>query len=315
MKHKTMHIAFCVNEAYVQYITVTMKSIAENNREAAICIHVLSNAVSPVGRQRLEETIEEYKNVSLHIHEVDDSPLKGLYTGNFTIYTWYRILLPNILPSDIDRVLYLDADTLVTADLKELFALDMTGKAIAAAPDIQSWLENAYVRCGYEASKQYICAGVLLMNLDYWREHELADKMVKWAIQKQDLIKCPDQDAINYICRDTKIILPLRYGFMHCFCEYDMFYNPPYRVQLEESILSPAIIHYNGCAPWAKEYHKHLMHHRWEKYNRMLHRPVKRTYQAKGWLKLKIITWDLLHLYRNRRQLTLDQVKSRLQNT
>ena len=314
MKLNERHFAFCVNDAYARYIAVTIKSIAENNRGSNNSIHVFTDTVSERNKKLLNEVVGTYGNCSLHIYEVDDAPLKGLYTGNFTIYTWYRILIPSVLPESVERVLYLDADTLVTDDLGELFALEMTDKAIAAAPDIQSWLEGAFLRCGYDSSKGYICAGVLMMNLDYWRRHNLAEKMTGWALQKRDLIKCPDQDAINYICQDSKIILPLRYGFMHCFCEYDMFYGSEYCEELKACIDRPAIIHYNGCAPWAKECHKHVLHHKWEEYNGMLARPVKRRYMTKGVLKLKTMIWDLVHLYKGRRSNTEAMVSSRLKN-
>ena len=315
MKSQNRHFAFCVNDAYAAYITVTIKSIAENNRGGHNCIHVFTDAMSERNRKLLADVVGPYDNCSLHIYEVEDTPLKGLYTGNFTIYTWYRILIPAILSESVERVLYLDADTLVTVSLDELFALDMTDKAIAAAPDIQSWLENAFRRCGYDSSKGYICAGVLMMNLDYWRRHNLAEKMRIWALQKRELIKCPDQDAINYICQDSKIILPLRYGFMHCFCEYDMFYESPYHEELKACIERPAIIHYNGCAPWAKENHKHVMYHEWVKYNRMLSRPIRRRYTTKGMLRFKTMIWDFIHLYRGRRKRTIRDVKSILHNT
>ena len=314
MKPQERHFAFCVNDAYAAYIAVTIKSIAENNRGGSNRIYVFTDAMSERSRKTLADVVGPYENCSLHIYEVDDTPLRGLYAGNFTIYTWYRILIPSILPESVERVLYLDADTLVTDSLDGLFSMDMTDKAIAAAPDIQSWFENAFRRCGYDKSKGYVCAGVLMMNLDYWRRHDLTEKMRTWALQKQDLIKCPDQDAINYICQDAKIVLPLRYGFMHCFCEYDMFYEAPYREELKACIGRPAIIHYNGCAPWAKENHKHVMHHVWEQYNRMLRRPVRRRYTTMGMLKFKTMIWDLVHLYKGRQASTEAAVRARLEN-
>lgn len=309
-------IAFCVNDAYVPYITVTIKSIAENNRGRNIHIHVLTDAIRDISRRRLHEVVEMYDNISLHIHIVDDSLLRHLkITDNWPIHAWYRILLPDIIPEDVKTVLYLDADTLVTADLSNIFALDMTGKAVAGALDLQSFFEKTYVRCGYDPCKQYLCSGVLLLNLDYWRKYKLTKQIIDWARQNHELIKCPDQDSINVLCQDAKIVLPLQYGFMHCFCENEIFYRDPYRAELEACIERPAIIHYCGCPPWGREYRKHILHHEWEKYNRMLRHPVRRVYQVKGLLKLKVMIWDLLHLYGGRRQLSIAQVRDRLQQS
>ena len=262
----------------------------------------------------MTDIVKDYGHINMEIHIVDDSLLKNLKTTDiWPVHAWYRILLPDIIGADIDRILYLDADTLVTDDLGELFAKNMTGKAIAGVLDIQNFFEKTYIRCAYESEKQYICSGVLLLNLDYWREHNLTDKIVNWAKLNSERIKCPDQDAINYICRDTKMVLPLRFGFMHCFCEYDMFYESEYREELKACIEQPVIIHFCGCPPWGKEYRKHIMHNRWVQYNRMLRNPLKRTYQVKGLKRVKVVIWDLLHLYHGREQITVADVRRKLQ--
>ena len=315
MVGKTCHIAFCMNDAYVPYVMVPVKSIAENhsNTSRKICLHILTDYISEINTKRLYDIVENYDNLLLQIHLIDSNTvLSDLKTGNWPVHAWYRILLPKILPNTVEKVLYLDPDTIVTSNISELFIMDMTGKAIAAVLDILSFDDKTFIRCGYTMHKQYICAGVMMMNLDYWRKYHLADKIINWAKKNSERMTHPDQDAINYICQDIKIVLPLRYGFTHCFCEYDMFYKPPYREQLEQCIDNPAIIHYCGCVPWGREYHKHIMHYEWEKYNRMLRHPIRRTYQARGWKKMKIMWWDLLHLYQGRKRLTIAEVKKRL---
>lgn len=98
-----------------------------------------------------------YKNISLCIYMVDDAQLKGLRTGNLTIHTWYRLLLPEILLKEIGRVLYLDADTVIVSDLYDLFLKDMTGFSIAASLNPQSFNDDTYDRCSYDKGKQYVC--------------------------------------------------------------------------------------------------------------------------------------------------------------
>lgn len=307
MQWNSIHIAFCVNDIYAQYIAVTIKSIAENfqNNKEGVCIHILTDYISTKNIQRLNEIVIDYERMSLYIHKVDDSPLRGLRTNNWTIYTWYRLLLPDILPVEIKRVLYLDADTLVTADLSELFEFDMTNKSIAAVVEDNTFNQKYYDRLGYDNSKQYICAGVLLMNLEYWREHYLTEKMIKWARTNEDKLKTMDQDAINYICQDTKILLPLRFGVVQWFFHIDKFYEPPYLLELEDCLRIPAIIHYGFCPPWVMDSPKHLMQKEWERYNKMLRHPVKSIYKANGWMLIKSILWDVLHLFKGRYPLTI----------
>ena len=298
MNSQPMHVAFCVNDGYAQYIMVTIKGLLENNSDP-IVIHVLSDYISERNVARLKDLVSSYTFAELKVIIVDDSKLRGL-KDTWTIYTWYRVLLPEILEKDVHRVLYLDADVLVAGNIGELFRLDMTDKAIAGTIDFQSKDISTYKRCGYEPEKEYVCAGIMLMNLDYWRKHDIANQVVRWGRDNNDRIQFPDQDSINYICRNAKILLPLKYDIVDGFFHDDYYYQH-YPMELRECVESPIIIHYAGQAPWVVELSNHLLQDEWEKYNRALKKPVKKVYQSKGFLKIKVILYRLFHFNTIRR--------------
>lgn len=295
------HIAFCVNNEYADYIRPAIKSIIElhKNDKDSYIINILSDSISTKNRNRLKDLVKDIYNIKLLIHIIDDTKLNGLPTGTWTIHTWYRILLTDIIPLNVNKVLYLDADTLVLENLNDLFYIKMDNKSIAASIDYQNLFDYAFERCGYEKEKEYICAGIMMINLDYWREYGIAEKIIEWGINNNNKIKCPDQDAINFICRDSKIILPMKFGFMDCFVKNPIFRERGYENQINECLENPAIVHYNGCPPWYKEYQKHTLNFRWEEYNQMLVKPVRRCYQAKGILKYKIIIFKLISKFRS----------------
>ena len=307
-KPAPLHIAFCVNERYAKYLLVPINGLLRNNR-GPIVIHVLSDRLSSKSTRRLRSLIDSREDVELDVIKVDDSKFRGL-KDTWTIYTWYRVLLPELLDEDVDRVLYLDTDIGVAGNIEGLFHLDMTGKAIAGTIDFQSKNIATYLRCGYESEKKYVCAGVLLMNLSYWREHDIANKVIRWGRENNDRIRFPDQDSINYICRDIKILLPLKYDIVDGFF-YDSYYYQNYPQELRECVESPAIIHYAGQSPWVVELSNHLLQSEWEKYNKLLRNPVRKVYQSKGLLKLKVIAYRLLHPKTNR-NLSRDDVLERI---
>ena len=298
MNSQPMHVAFCVNDGYAQYIMVTIKGLLENNSNP-IVIHVLSDYISERNLARLKDLVSSYTFAELKVIIVDDSKLRGL-KDTWTIYTWYRVLLPEILDKDVHRVLYLDADVLVAGNIGELFRLDMTDKAIAGTIDFQSKDISTYKRCGYEPEKEYVCAGIMLMNLDYWREHDIANQVVRSGRDNNDRIQFPDQDSINYICRNAKILLPLKYDIVDGFFHDDYYYKN-YPQELRECVESPVIIHYAGQAPWVVELSSHLLQDEWEKYNQALRQPVKKVFQSRGFLKIKVIFYRLFHSYTTRR--------------
>lgn len=311
MKTHPIHIAFCANNDYIPYVSVAIKSILENHIKTNIIIHILTDYISEEKLNLVKELFYSYQEQQFKIHLVDDTSLQGL-KDTWSIYTWYRVLLPQILPTNIHRILYLDADIIVKDNLQDMFCLNMDNMAIAGTIDIETFNNITFERCGYEMEKKYICAGVMLMNLDYWREHNLTNKIIDWGRKNNDRIKFPDQDTINYLCRDNKIILPLRYGIQNAFFIKDIFYQEPLSKELSDCIKKPAIIHYAGCAPWIKELSIHLQTYEWIRYNQMLPNPVKRKYMTKGWNLIKMHIWNILHPFRNSNKLSIGNIKKRL---
>lgn len=307
-----MHIAFGISNSYTPYIAVTIKSVIENNRNNELYFHVLTDYISNSNRERLYREVERNRNVHINIHLVEDGFLQDLKTGVWKIHAWYRILLPAILPASVDKVLYLDADTLVVADLSQLFTIDMTNRSVAAAIDVQSLDYYPFDRCGYERKKKYICSGVLFMNLDYWRSHNLTGKLVDWAKRNRNSIQFPDQDAINYVCQDSKIVLPLRYGILNTFFNNKIFYTEQYINQLRDCIENPVIIHYAGCYPWIKSFAKHPMNSEWLKYNNMLSECIRVESIPRKWLYIKNMIWWILHPSRKGNTPTLDEIRARI---
>lgn len=306
-----INIALCVNDGYVPYACVTIKSIIENHKNKEVAIHLLSDFISDKMRERLFEVVNSNDATTLHIHLVNDESLHGL-KNTWSIYAWYRIFLPLLLPDTIHRVLYLDADTIVVGDLNELFNIKLNNKSIAACLDPESFNKKTFERCGYDSVKKYICTGVMLMNLDYWREHNLTSKVINWAKKNNNRINFPDQDTINYLCQDSKIVLPLQYGIIGCFFQQSQYYQQPFIEELRNAIKSPKIIHYAGQAPWKIEIANHLMQYEWIKYNKMLKHPAKRFYITKGWMFIKMMIWKVLHPFKKSTHLSIDDVKLKL---
>jgi hypothetical protein len=126
----------------------------------------------------------------------------------FTAATYARLLIPELLPSDTERALYIDADCVVVGSLSPLWQLDLGESAIAAGRDHGG---DAAGLTGNEA-RDYINAGVLLMNLAVWRRDDLATKALSLAAWND--YACPDQTAINLVCSGRKVFLPNCWNLM-----------------------------------------------------------------------------------------------------
>lgn len=143
--------------------------------------------------------------------------------ARYSKYTLYRLMIPKLLPG-VDKAIYLDADTLVTCDLWELFNREV--KMIAGIEDTGAVTHRRDL--GLE---KYINAGVLLMNLKAIRE--VGDKWLAMCNTKE--YRFNDQDIINMTC--------------------DIEYLPAYynKSVCTPKSCEPGIIHYAGKKPWADD--------------------------------------------------------------
>lgn len=106
-------------------------------------------------------------------------------------WTWMvlmRCALTKILPETLDRVLSLDADTIVERDISELWDLDLTGWFLAAVREPRK----------SSPKTSYFNAGVVMYHLAQLRAEGMDDKLIRALNEKA--YECTDQDAINELC-------------------------------------------------------------------------------------------------------------------
>lgn len=257
----------CFNDAYVPYASVTIQSIVQHmGKNDDVHIHVISDWLSDDNMRFLSSLA----NVTYYLNSSLESEHEYLKNSIWGIYAWYRILLPSLLNQNIHRILYLDCDIIVNDGLDELFSIDISKVAIAACIDVQSYGEGVFRRLGYEQQYRYICSGVLLMNLDKWRTDHISEKILKFVKNNPNKIEFPDQDAINYICKDDKMILSPSYGVLVPFFREDEFIKEHIN-EMVDMIERPSIVHYAGYQPWIYCKNKSLHSYLWWNTYKSLH--------------------------------------------
>ncbi|WP_337616702.1 glycosyltransferase family 8 protein, partial [Prevotella sp.] len=217
-----MDIVCSTDCCYVMQTGIMLTSLFENNREADIRVHVLHNGIDSNSITLIERIASDYgqKITFCHVDETLCSAFPigrdGQNTHVGTSYaTYYRLFLSELLPKDISRVIYLDGDIIVMDSLNDLWATDMHDKAIAAVPDSYNNKIEHYNRLHYPQPLGYFNAGVLLINLDYWRTNNVVSAFCQYASANPDSLYCHDQDILNYVFRESKITLPLRYNMLN----------------------------------------------------------------------------------------------------
>ena len=117
-------------------------------------------------------------------------------------------------------------------------------------------------------SYNYINGGVLLLNLAYWRKHNIEQQCIKYYQQYPDRIILNDQDILNALLYDQKVLIDIKWNVQDDFYRNNRYTSPAWKPSYTDAILHPIILHYSGRKPWA--YHAmHPLRHLFFHYQRL----------------------------------------------
>jgi lipopolysaccharide biosynthesis glycosyltransferase len=290
-----MDIVTCSDNRFILPTGVMMYSVCKNNPDTDIVFHVIvDDAVSQGQKMELKENLQDFTNVRIYFYTVDETALSAFpniaLETTITKATYYRLLLTNILPDTVQKVLYMDGDIIVRKSLAPLWNTDLTGYALAAVPDSASANIEYYNRLKYPAERGYFNAGVLLVNLDYWRQHDALRTFNGFIQDRADDIVAHDQDVLNCVFCDQKLTLPIKYdlvsGYIWKKREFDYW---KVEQELQEALKDPVIIHFTGVyKPWyAYQRVPHPFNSTWDLYqDQTKWRGVKTDYRPR---KIRLI--------------------------
>ena len=238
----TVYIA-CVTDAfYVRHLGVTLCSLLENRSEHyPVHFLIFADQICSDDHDRLVALIESYRcTYTFLAMNLDEYPELPTYK-HLTKATYYRTTLPNALEDHIPRVVYLDCDVIVKGDIRQLYNYPLNNKIIGAVenPGFDRYNQlDIPKKCGY------FNAGVLLIDVVKWRQHQYEEKIMRFLTENASngLLEAGDQDAFNALLYDQWTAVPTRWNVQR-----QMFKDP----QTYPDAADPAIIHYTSSwKPW-----------------------------------------------------------------
>ena len=178
-----IHLLCAADARYGGYAGIMLASVLRANAGESFDIHLLSDRMRAGDRRKLAALVARAGS-RLTVHEVA-ARMTGYSdgVGNHLSRTAYaRLLIADLLPASLARILYLDCDIICTGALRPLWQLAAAVPLVGAVPDRTGERWNS---------------GVLLINLAAWRERDIAGKLIAWMGANPDKLALADQDAIN----------------------------------------------------------------------------------------------------------------------
>ena len=209
-----MNVAYCITYDYVDKIKPSIRSLREHNPDVNIYVVTETPYIDIKGAKVVNVRDQRWFMPETCVN----------YFNMFTYIGLLKVCYPSLL--DCDKVIHMDADTIICDSLEDMWNIDLTDK----------W----YAMCNEQYGKykifgdKYYNAGVFVLNLEQMRKDGIQDQMVEYL----NTVPQPycEQDAFNkYAIEQNKIVeMPIRFNENGVVGKTD----------------NPAIIHYCGYVDW-----------------------------------------------------------------
>jgi lipopolysaccharide biosynthesis glycosyltransferase len=268
-----VHLLLCTNALYLQHVAVCLASLLLNNPDLYFDIVIVGRATERLDEGKLSRSLARFPNKSLSFREFtppSDRLLPLNPRAHYTLDNWTRLWVEEFFDDDIERVLYLDADIVVVGSLAPLWHVDLEG-ALLGAVDIPG-SDRGVTHLGLRAEDGYFNSGVLLVDLQQWREtRALATVLGHVEANPELMMRDVDQEALNACFHGRRKRLDYKWNSLLSF-----FREPP-SIPLAPAEIAAVrreacVIHFNGNSkPWSylcehprkAEYEKYLRMTEW----------------------------------------------------
>ena len=245
-----IHIACAADNKYVQHTVVMLTSLFENNKENIIHLHFFSADFSTENKNKVAQTVLKYQQ-HFSFYPLDASLFKDCYVSNHVSFaTYYRIVIPDFLINQTNKILYLDTDIVVCKNLKPLWDINIENYTIGAVNEINN---EGPIRLGFDEKYKYFNAGILLINAKNWVAENLKETLFEYIKTNFNKLTFWDQDALNANLYNKRLTLEPKWNQLSPVFEVNnrtllSFYTAAEITELKKT---PAIVHFSGSSkPW-----------------------------------------------------------------
>jgi lipopolysaccharide biosynthesis glycosyltransferase len=256
-------VLLTLTDSHAAHAAVLIHSLVEHARpQRTYRIVLLSPDLSEATRLLLEGMLPKPGNMTLEAFVGE--PAAIVNSPFYPPVVMLRFAAGALL-QNVDKLVYLDNDTIACRDIGDLFDIDLGGKTLAAADDtgamqrrsddaarrakgdighfgVSTWHDyyTRYLGLGESAARGYFNSGVMLIDLKAWRRDLVDQRLAEAAARFGKGLLFPDQDLLNVVLSDDRQSLDARWNGISTR-------DPDGRFIVAEA---PWIIHFAGAHPW-----------------------------------------------------------------
>lgn len=247
-----INLVYCCDEKAIKKCLVSMYSALVNKGEQDFLnfFFITDNTFSQQKHPEFEILNTDSSIIRFLKNDFADCELYRETTQRkeLPVNAYYRLDIPWLLPEET-RALYLDYDTIVLKSLWEVYNTNLSGYYLAAVEDAWKY-KRARELSKYQRDMRHYCSGVMLLNMEKWREDKINEKFKHFAMRHKNVFILADQFLINTVINKNVVYLDFSWNLQIPRFERGEPIQYDDLIAYQKAQKSPSIIHYNFGKPW-----------------------------------------------------------------
>lgn len=251
-------VVCAADDGYAMPLAVVIRSALENLRgDRIITFFIIDGGISKKNKQKILK-VSNSKQCTIKWLQPPDAILDKLtISGHIKVAAYYRIFIPDILPNNYSKAIYLDSDLIVQEDLGKLWDINIGENYLLAVQDLgipyvsSTYGLKNYQELGIPAHYKYFNSGVLVLNLEKMRVESISTQIIQYLEENKEHIRWWDQDGLNAVLAGKWGELEPRWNQVPSFYIYSWKDSPFSQEVFTNALKDPYIIHFaSSNKPW-----------------------------------------------------------------
>lgn len=271
LRPREVNLVYMADAKYLPYVMVSLDSaVAHKKSTTKYNVYIIAKDFMPNDVKNAQKLARE--DISINVVPAKELNLDYSHLGRFSSFeiSLQKIFIPEYLPQ-VDKALYLDADTLVQQDLTAVYEEDVSAIYGRAVKDgLMFEAPEHMAELNLEWRNFYFNSGVMLLNLSKMRKDNIVRQAVVYFNTHTEVYG--DQDILNVIFKDKVKPLSYKYNCNSKFFEeqkpafLSKFYEENIPINPLEVYKKAAILHFAGHKPWTPWFTHAYLRPLWHQY-------------------------------------------------
>jgi lipopolysaccharide biosynthesis glycosyltransferase len=268
-QNNTISIVVASDNHYAILIVALLKSIDLNHKtDEHIDFHIIDDGISAKFKKQLETIVDPARITLKWFKSKEIVPVNIIIpvdNSAFPLTVYLRVFSPYVVDQNLDKLIYLDVDTLVQDDISKLWNIDLGDHTVAAVQDVGGTFDCEwggvanYKELGFAPDTKYFNSGLLVINPKKWRAEDISNQVITALSTHKKYVQLADQYGLNVVLGNKWLQLDDKWNWF-AFKEND---NPHIVHFLD---IKPIFKSYNSQEVYREEFYRYLSLTPWKNF-------------------------------------------------